>query len=183
MTTDLNQKSQRQRRNQNLPTPSKAKSWTAFQKRWRVRPDCYWKKMKTNRDIIWNEKGELKYKYKIVHGSNIVDLVNDVLRKRKYFNPEGYGKLSAKHREEQMYHKTWSGIQIDGDTSLRPKEHQAVNDRKVRHPLDMTLQKFRKVQDVNRNGLNIKESGNWVSWSYRVVLLQCSCSRQLWRIE
>jgi hypothetical protein len=139
--------------------------------------------MKTNRDIIWNEKGELKYKYKIVHGSNIVDLVNDVLRKRKYFNPEGYGKLSAKHREEQMYHKTWSGIQIDGDTSLRPKEHQAVNDRKVRHPLDMTLQKFRKVQDVNRNGLNIKESGNWVSWSYRVVLLQCSCSRQLWRIE
>jgi hypothetical protein len=35
------------------------------------------KKMKSNRDITWNEKGELKYKDKIVHGSNIVDLVND----------------------------------------------------------------------------------------------------------
>ena len=39
-----------------------------------------------------------------------------------------------------------------------PKEHRdLVNDRKVRHPLDMALEKFRKVQDVNRNGLNIKE--------------------------
>jgi hypothetical protein len=32
-----------------------------------------------------------------------------------------------------------------GDTSLRPNEHRDLaNDRKVRHPLDMTLQKFRK---------------------------------------
>jgi hypothetical protein len=43
------------------------------------------KKTKTNRDIIWNEKGELKYKDKTVQGSNMVDLVNDVLRKRKYY--------------------------------------------------------------------------------------------------
>jgi hypothetical protein len=42
-------------------------------------------KMKTNRDITWNEKGELKYKDKIVHGSNIVDLVNDVLRKKNKY--------------------------------------------------------------------------------------------------
>jgi hypothetical protein len=48
------------------------------------------KKMKTNRDITWNEKGELKYKDKTVQGCNVVDLVNDVLRKRKYFNPQGW---------------------------------------------------------------------------------------------
>jgi hypothetical protein len=46
--------------------------------------------LKTNRDITWNEKGELKYKDKTVQGSNVVDLVNDVLRKRKYFNPQGW---------------------------------------------------------------------------------------------
>jgi hypothetical protein len=34
-------------------------------------------------------KGELKYKGETVQGSNVVDLVNDVLRKRKYFNPQG----------------------------------------------------------------------------------------------
>jgi hypothetical protein len=81
-------------------------------------------------------------------------------------------KLSEKQWEKQMYHKTWSVIQIDGDTSLMPKEHQAVNDRKVSHPLDMTLQKFRKIQDVNRNGLSINERCHWVSCSYGVVLLQ-----------
>jgi hypothetical protein len=41
--------------------------------------------MKSSPDISWNEKGELKYKGEIVQGSNVVDLVNDVLRKRKYF--------------------------------------------------------------------------------------------------
>jgi hypothetical protein len=41
------------------------------------------KKMKSSPDISWNEKRELKYKGETVQGSNVVDLVNDVLRKRK----------------------------------------------------------------------------------------------------
>jgi hypothetical protein len=45
------------------------------------------KKIKSSPDISWNEKGELKYKGETVRGSNVVDLVNDVLRKRKYFRP------------------------------------------------------------------------------------------------
>ena len=36
------------------------------------------RKMKADPNIAWSEKGELKYK-----GENVVDLVNDVLRKRK----------------------------------------------------------------------------------------------------
>jgi hypothetical protein len=40
------------------------------------------KKMKTSPDFSWNEKGELKYKGDTVRGSNVMDLVNDVLRKR-----------------------------------------------------------------------------------------------------
>jgi hypothetical protein len=48
------------------------------------------KKKKSSPDISWNEKGELKYKGETVQGSNVVDLVNVVLRKRKYFNPQGW---------------------------------------------------------------------------------------------
>ena len=44
-------------------------------------------KKKSSPDISWNEKEELKYKGETVQGSNVVDLVNDVLNKRKYFNP------------------------------------------------------------------------------------------------
>jgi hypothetical protein len=48
------------------------------------------KKMKSSPDISWNEKGQLKYKGETAQGSNVVDFVNDVLRKRKYFNPQGW---------------------------------------------------------------------------------------------
>ena len=44
------------------------------------------RKMKADPNIAWSEKGELKYKGETVRGSNVVVLVNDVLRKRKYFN-------------------------------------------------------------------------------------------------
>jgi hypothetical protein len=37
-----------------------------------------------------NEEQSRHYKGETVQGSNVVDLVNDVLRKRKYFNPQGW---------------------------------------------------------------------------------------------
>ena len=46
-------------------------------------------KLKDHSDIIsWNDNGQLVLECSIVPNSNIVDLVNDVMRKRKGFNPE-----------------------------------------------------------------------------------------------
>ena len=46
-------------------------------------------KLKDHLDIIsWNDNGQLVLEGSIVPNSNIVDLVNDVMRKRKDFNPE-----------------------------------------------------------------------------------------------
>jgi hypothetical protein len=42
------------------------------------KPQLLMKKMQSR-----NEKGELKYKGETVQGSSVVDLINDVLRKRK----------------------------------------------------------------------------------------------------
>jgi hypothetical protein len=47
--------------------------------------------MKSSPDISWNEKGELKYKGETVQGSNVVDLVNDVLH--KIFQPTRLGNI------------------------------------------------------------------------------------------
>ena len=48
-------------------------------------------KIKQNRDVLhWNEKGELKYENKPISGSHVVDLVNDILRHRKGFEPVGW---------------------------------------------------------------------------------------------
>jgi hypothetical protein len=51
----------------------------------KVKAQLLLKKMKSSLDISWNEKGKLKYKGKAI---KVVDLVNDVLNKRKYFNPQ-----------------------------------------------------------------------------------------------
>ena len=56
-------------------------------------------KMKADHSIAWNEKGELKYKGETVRGSNVVYLVNDVLRKRKYFNLQGWETFREALRE------------------------------------------------------------------------------------
>jgi hypothetical protein len=55
--------------------------------------------MKSSPDISWNEKGELKYKGETVQGSN---LVNEVLRKRKYFNPQGWEAFGDALREANV---------------------------------------------------------------------------------
>ena len=40
--------------------------------------------------VSWNDRGEMVYRNVSVPGSNIVDLVNDALRKRKSFQPVGW---------------------------------------------------------------------------------------------
>ena len=48
-------------------------------------------KVKENSDVLnWNEKGELIYENKSISGSHMVDLVNDMLRYRKGFEPTGW---------------------------------------------------------------------------------------------
>ena len=48
-------------------------------------------KIKENSDVLnWNDKGELVYENKPISGSHMVDLVNDILRHRKGFEPVGW---------------------------------------------------------------------------------------------
>ena len=46
-------------------------------------------KLKDHSDVIsWNDNGHLVLDWSTIPNSNIVDLVNDIVRKRKGFNPE-----------------------------------------------------------------------------------------------
>ena len=60
------------------------------------------KKVKRSPDISWNEKEELKYKGETAQESNVVELVNDVLSKRKYFNPQGWETFGEALREANV---------------------------------------------------------------------------------
>ena len=60
------------------------------------------RKMKANPNIAWSDKGELTNRGETVRGGNVVDFVNDVLRKRKYFNPQGWESFGEALREANV---------------------------------------------------------------------------------
>ena len=65
-------------------------------------------KLKDHSDVIsWNDNGQLVLEGSIVPNSNIVDLVNDVMRKRKGFNPEHstFAKALAKINVPELLSK------------------------------------------------------------------------------
>ena len=48
-------------------------------------------KIKNNKDIMhWNSRGELIYYGKVIPSTQIVDLVRDVMKARKNFDPNGW---------------------------------------------------------------------------------------------
>ena len=80
------------------PRPGVSKVSTSL----KTKADLLVRKMKADPNISWSEKGELKYKGETVRGSNVVYLVNDVLRKRKYFNPQGWETFGEALREANV---------------------------------------------------------------------------------
>jgi hypothetical protein len=137
------------------------------------------KKMKSSPDISLNEKRELKYKGETVQGSNVVDLVNDVLSKRQYFNPQGWVTFGEALREgnvpqDSIGHEDQKNTEISQTTTesisyytVLPKN---TKKQKERSP---ELGRLLKRRLRPRRG----------SCKHGVDLLQPFSSRQLWRIE
>ncbi len=47
-------------------------------------------RIKAHPELTWTDRGELMYKNQVVTNSNVADLVNDMLRRRKHFQPHGW---------------------------------------------------------------------------------------------
>ena len=76
----------------------------------------------------------------------MVDLVNDVLSKKKHFNPQGWEPFGEALREANVS-QDLIGHRTAGDTSLRPKKHRDLaNDNRAHPLLDRTPQKHRETE-------------------------------------
>lgn len=53
-------------------------------------------RVKQDPRLGWTPRGELIVEEQVIPQSNIIDLINDLLRKRKNFNPQGWRELSRK---------------------------------------------------------------------------------------
>ena len=63
-------------------------------------------KLKDHSDIIsWNDNGRLVLDGSIIPNSNIVDLVNDIMRKRKINVPEDYVRNPDRIYSIRWYHR------------------------------------------------------------------------------
>jgi hypothetical protein len=145
------------------------------------------KKMKSSPDISWNEKRELKYKGETVQGSNVVDLVNDVLRKRKYFKPQGWKTFGEALREANVphdligYEDRWRFIT---QTKRTPRSHKRQQSPSPIRPYSPKTPRSRKERSPELGRLLKRRlRPRRVSCKLGVDLLQCSCSCQLWRSQ
>ena len=58
--------------------------------------------IKNNNNLTWDEKGVVSYKGKRIHGSNIIDLINDAIRQRKGVEPRGWKTFSNALHESNI---------------------------------------------------------------------------------
>ena len=80
-------------------------------------------KIKDNRDVLhWNNKGELLYEEKAISGSHLVDLVNDILRHRKGFEPVGWS----------VFARGLARMNVPENLVRNPQRQSAVREFKTR---------------------------------------------------
>ena len=99
-------------------------------------------KLKDHSDVIsWNDNGQLVSEGSIVPNSNIVDLVNDVMRIRKGFNPEHsntFAKALAKFNvpEDYVRNPTESIPYVDTvDYKILKHQDHHLFQSQLKHPL------------------------------------------------
>ena len=77
---------------------------TTLPKRYRRRGVSWCRVLKTTQ---WNDRGELLHEGVVVPGSNVVDLVHDLLRKRKTSDPIGWQQFGSQMRAANIPMDTW----------------------------------------------------------------------------
>ena len=79
--------------------------------------------IKNNNNLTWDKQGVVSYKGKHIHGSNIIDLINDAIRQRKGVEPRGWKTFSKALHESNIPQEVignssrWKWMQKSHDTS------------------------------------------------------------------
>ena len=80
--------------------------------------------IKDNNNLTWDEQGVVSYKGVRIHGSNIIDLINDTIRQRKGTEPRGWKTFSKALHESNIPREVignsnrWRWMQKAQDKSL-----------------------------------------------------------------
>ena len=101
--------------------------------------------IKNSNNLTWDEQGVVSYKGKRIHGSNIIDLINDTIRQRKGVESRGWKTFSKALHESNIPQEVignpsrWKWMQTntsDGEESDRftPKSVQKSVRKSLKTP-------------------------------------------------
>ena len=91
--------------------------------KFRAKAENLLKRIEREPNMHWNERGEFVHDGRVIKGSNIVDLVNDVVRHRKDFQPHGWQDFARALRRGNVpqdlvgNRRRWDWMHRDSATS------------------------------------------------------------------
>ena len=91
--------------------------------KFRAKAENLLKRIEREPNMHWNERGEFVHDGRVIKGSNIVDLVNDVVRHRKDFQPHGWQEFARALRRGNVpqdlvgNRRRWDWMHRDSATS------------------------------------------------------------------
>ena len=112
-------------------------------------------RIKDNPNTSWNSRGEFVYKGRVSPGSNIVDLINDTLRQRKIFKPQGRFDFARALRHENV------PLEMVGNNAMWRWMHRpsATSDAFSSDVEDSDLSPARTKSSKRKR--NASRKGNW----------------------
>ena len=147
------------------------------------------KRLKTHPNLSWNQRGEITWDGRVIPKTNLVDLVNDVLRKRKLFSPAtGWETFAAALRDvnvpreivgnpDRWRYITQTPKQSDWTRlyrGVRPHHHQQQQPRRLteleekqrgrRERLSESIKKHKQQMNRSQEQTGVKRKLTWESW-------------------
>ena len=85
-------------------------------------------RIRNSPNMRWTDKGELVYKDQVMPNTNVADLVNDTLRRRKNFEPQGWQTFARALKETNVpqdligHQARWDWMQNPPLEGVRPQQ-------------------------------------------------------------
>ena len=128
-------------------------------------------------NMRWNDRGEFVFDGEVIRGSNIVDLVNDLLWHRKSFQPHGWQKFARALRQTNIpqdlvgNQQRWDWMHRESATSdafsIAEEETSPVRSSRPRYRMPVRRRASTKKTktswntDIKQETISIKKEINW----------------------
>ena len=132
--------------------------------KWKRKTQTILERIKHQPIMSWNERGEFVYNGEVVKGSNIADLVNDVVRHRKTFHPHGWQEFARALRQGNVIgnRKRWDWMHRESATSdAFSTAEESSPERWPSHPQYKTPTQRVSMKMVKREPLSVKKEIKW----------------------